>query len=226
MPDTPGPPRFIANTKEGLAIAREALIVAVFLLLVLWPTAINGILERAGFTKGSLMGFEWEKKVKASTELAKGAGDAITRIEEQLQTLQKGLESATGQDAAALKGQVRDLLDETRKADEATKNSLMTQQRLISEVAPATVPSAGWVYLGKTTPAHDKWLGDQTVDGASPADLKPAATVRVRDAVYIRDNDGRDPKNLGRVVGVLGVGESVVVQEVRFQPRAAYVAVW
>jgi ElaB/YqjD/DUF883 family membrane-anchored ribosome-binding protein len=226
MPDSPGPPRFIGNAKETLAVAREALIVLAFLLLVCWPTAFNGILERAGFIKGSLMGFEWENKVKASTEQAKGAGDAITRIQEQLQTLQKALEGATGPNAAALKGQVTELLVETRKADEATKNSLVAQQRLIAEVAPSAVTSAGWIYLGKTTSAQDRWLGEQTVDGESPSALKPGTTVRVRDDVYIRDNDGRDPRNLGRVVGVVPGGERVVVQEVRYQPRPAFVAVW
>ena len=226
MPDTPGSPGLVARTKDVLAVAREALIVALFLLLISWPAGFNSLLERAGFTKGSLMGFEWEKKIKASTEQAKGAGDAITQIQERLQALQKGLEGASGPDAAALKTQVRDLLQDTQKADQATKNSLATQQRLIAEVAPAAVETAGWIYAGKTTAAHDRWTGDQTIEGVTPSELQPGTRVHVRDDVYMRDNDGRDPKNLGRVVALLPRGEPVVVQEVAYQPRATFVAVW
>jgi ElaB/YqjD/DUF883 family membrane-anchored ribosome-binding protein len=226
MPEMPDAPRLVASAKDALAVAREALIVALFLLLVFWPTGFNSMLERAGFTKGSLLGFEWEKKIKASTEEAKGAGDAITQIQDRLQTLQKSLEATTGPDAAALKSQVRDLLQDTQKADQATKNSLATQQRLIAEVAPAAVETVGWIYLGKTTAAHDRWLGDQTTDDVSPPELKPGTRIRMRDSVYVRDNDGRDAKNLGRVVSVLPRGEQVVVQEVAYQPRATYVAVW
>lgn len=76
------------------------------------------------------------------------------------------------------------------------------------------------------TTAHDRWAGDQTIDDVPLSQLRPGTEVRVRGDLYVRDNDGRDPKNLGRVVGVLSRGEQVVVQEVAYQPRATYVAVW
>jgi ElaB/YqjD/DUF883 family membrane-anchored ribosome-binding protein len=226
MPDTPDPPGFVATAKGALGVAREALIVVMFLLLILWPSAFNSVLERAGFTKGSLLGFEWEKQLKASTEQAKGAGDAITQIQDRLQGLQKSLEGATGPDAAALRAQVRDLVEDTQKADQATKNSLVTQQRLIAQAAPAAVEIAGWIYAGKTTPAHDRWTGDQTLGTVSLSELRAGTSVRMDRDVYVRDNDGRDPKNLGRVVAVLPRGEQAVVQEVAYQPRATFVAVW
>ncbi len=53
-------PRYVAMAKDCLAVAREALLVAGFLMLLLLPERFNGLLERAGFTKGSLLGFEWE----------------------------------------------------------------------------------------------------------------------------------------------------------------------
>src|SRR5215470_6542878 len=83
-------------TKDTLTVVRETLFVALFLLLVLWPTTFNSILQRAGFTKGSLLGFEWEKKIQASTEDAKSAGGAIAQIQERLQVLQRAVESASG----------------------------------------------------------------------------------------------------------------------------------
>ena len=228
MPDTADRPRFVGTAKDALGVAREALIVAMFLLLILWPTGFNGILERAGFTKGSLLGFEWEKQLKASTEQAKGAGDAITQIEDRLQGLESSLARVTGPEAVALRTQVRDLLQDTQRADQATKNSLVTQQRLIAQAAPALAETSGWIYAGKTTTAHDTWTGDRTIDEVPLSKLGPGTQVRVRADrdLYVRDNDGRDPKNLGRVVGVLSRGDSVVVEEVAYQPRATFVAVW
>jgi hypothetical protein len=226
MPDMPDPPGFVATAKGALGVAREALIVVMFLLLLLWPSAFNGVLERAGFTKGSLMGFEWQKQLKDSTEQAKGAGDAITQIQARLQGLEKSLEGVTGPDAAALKAQVRALVQDTQKADQATMNSLATQQRLIAQATPAAVETSGWIYVGKTTSAHDKWTGDQALDNVSLSELRAGTRVRMDRDVYVRDNDGRDPKNLGSIVGVLPRGEQVVIQDVAFQPRPTFVAVW
>jgi hypothetical protein len=226
MPDMPDPPGFVATAKGALGVVREALIVVMFLLLILWPSAFNGVLERAGFTKGSLMGFEWQKQLKDSTEQAKGAGEAITQIQSRLQGLEKSLEGASGPDAAALKAQVKALVQDTQKADQATLNSLVTQQRLIAQAAPAAVEVSGWIYAGKTTSARDRWTGDQVLDSVALPELRAGTRVRVDRDVYLRDNDGRDPKNLGSIVGVVPRGEQVLIQDVAYQPRPTFVAVW
>jgi hypothetical protein len=225
MPDSSGPSRIVNAVKDVLGVAREALLVVLFLLLLLWPSGFNSILVNAGFTKGSVMGFEWEK-LKASTEQAKGAGDAITQIQDRLQGLERSLEGATGPGTDALRAQVRELVQDTQKADQATKSSLITQQRLIAQASPAAVDTSGWIYAGKTTPARDKWTGDQTFDNVPLSELRAGTRVRVDRDVYLRDNDGRDAKNLGRVVAVLPRGEQAEVQDVAFHPRAGFVAVW
>src|SRR5262245_65572072 len=83
-PAPSGSPRYLVMAKDCLGVAREALLVAAFLLLLLLPERINDLLERAGFTKGSLLGFDWEKRIKVSAEQAKGAGDAISQVESRL----------------------------------------------------------------------------------------------------------------------------------------------
>ena len=52
-PDPPTNPRYAAFVKDCLAVAREALLVAGFLMLLILPKRFNGLLERAGFTKGA-----------------------------------------------------------------------------------------------------------------------------------------------------------------------------
>ena len=77
-------PRYVTIAKDALAVLREGLLVIGFLVLLLLPERFNGLLERAGFTKGSLLGFEWQKVIKESTDQAKGAGDAISQVEGRL----------------------------------------------------------------------------------------------------------------------------------------------
>jgi hypothetical protein len=83
-PAPPASPRYVATAKDCLAVAREALLVTAFLLLLLLPERFNNLLERAGFTKGSFLGSDWEKRIKVSAEQAKGAGDAISQVEARL----------------------------------------------------------------------------------------------------------------------------------------------
>lgn len=45
-------PRYVTIAKDALAVLREGLLVIGFLVLLLLPERFNGLLERAGFTKG------------------------------------------------------------------------------------------------------------------------------------------------------------------------------
>jgi hypothetical protein len=130
------------------------LLVAAFLMLLLLPERFNDLLDRAGFTKGSLLGFDWEKKIKVSAEQAKGAGDAISQVEgrlkefdDRLRALDKQVSDVNVKSAIALLSRdVQASLQETAKADRAAKSSVLTQQQLISQVAPAAVETTGWMY--------------------------------------------------------------------------------
>lgn len=48
----------IENIKNSIGILREAIIVIAFILVLVFPNTFNSILQRAGFTKGSLLGFD------------------------------------------------------------------------------------------------------------------------------------------------------------------------
>jgi hypothetical protein len=89
-------PKYVGIAKDALAVLREALLVIGFLMLLFLPERFNGLPERAGFTKGSLLGFEWQKVIKESTDQAKGAGDAISQVEGRLKELTIGSARSTG----------------------------------------------------------------------------------------------------------------------------------
>ncbi len=89
----------MAFLKDGVSVLREALPVVLFLMLLFLPGTIKTSLEKAGFTKGSLLGFEWEKEILASSEHAKGAGQAISaaaRLRDPAQSRRGGSPASPG----------------------------------------------------------------------------------------------------------------------------------
>ena len=230
-------PRYVAMAKDCLAVAREALLVAGFLMLLLLPERFNGLLERAGFTKGSLLGFEWEKAIKASSDQAKGAGDAISQVEgrledfvAQLEALDKKTTDVNVKSAiASISRDVQASLQETAKADRAAKSSLLTQQQLIAQVAPAaSTEAAGWMYLGKTDGPDGKWLtgSPETIETVPTSALKPGARVRARDDVYLRADSATGQHNEGRVLSVLSRGQEVEILAIQYPSRPWGAAAW
>ena len=51
----------IESVKTFFTAIREAIIVGLFLLILIVPGTFNNMLTEAGFTKGNLLGFDWEK---------------------------------------------------------------------------------------------------------------------------------------------------------------------
>jgi len=50
----------IENLKGSVTFLREGIIVLVLIMFLLLPGVMNNVLGRAGFTKASVAGFEWE----------------------------------------------------------------------------------------------------------------------------------------------------------------------
>ncbi len=188
-------------------------------------------------TKGSLLGFEWEKAIKASSDQAKGAGDAISQVEgrlkdfvAQLEALDKKTTDVNVKSAiASISRDVQASLQETAKADRAAKSSLLTQQQLIAQVAPASsTEAAGWMYLGKTDGPDGKWLtgSPETIETVPTSALKPGARVRARDDVYLRGDSATGQHNEGRVLSVLSRGQEVEILSVQYPSRPWGAAAW
>jgi hypothetical protein len=230
-------PRYVGIAKDALAVLREALLVVGFLMLLFLPERFNGLLERAGFTKGSLLGFEWQKVIKESTDQAKGAGDAISQVEGRLKEFDDRLRSLDRQSSdprvkaeiASLSREVQASLQETGRADRAAKSSVLTQQQLIAQVSPTTLDATGWMYLGKASAAGGPWLpgSPETIETVSPDALKPGARLRARDDVYLRADPRTDQQHAdGRVLSVVSRGREVEVVSVDYPTRPWGVAVW
>ncbi len=93
------------KVKDFIAILRDGLLLCMFLLLLFFPVVFNGILERAGFSEGTLMGFTWKKKAlesqkvaDTSQQLALKATNKMEEMQANLNNISKKLDSlpATG----------------------------------------------------------------------------------------------------------------------------------
>ncbi|MEO6358699.1 MAG: hypothetical protein ABIU77_24405 [Ferruginibacter sp.] len=60
----------MTKVKDFLSVLKDGLLLTLFLLLIFFPLYFNKMLERAGFTEGSLMGFSWKQKALESKEVA------------------------------------------------------------------------------------------------------------------------------------------------------------
>ena len=79
--------------KDFISIFRDGLLLILFLLLIFFPSALNDMLSKAGFTQGSVMGFTWEDKAMQSKEVADSSQLLAQAASAQLEEMQNRLDS-------------------------------------------------------------------------------------------------------------------------------------
>jgi len=143
-----------SKLKDVTSTARDILLLGLFILLLTWPKFINDRLATAGFTKGSIAGFEWETQLKSSTEQTKAAGETVQRANENYSDLVARLNDLEHKVTdPAVKSEVKSLGQAAEKsrleietADNTLKRSLATQQQIVASIAPSSVADTGWIF--------------------------------------------------------------------------------
>lgn len=216
--------------KDLLVVLRDGLILLVFVLLHFFPAKVNQVLTQAGFTKGTIAGFTWERELEASSEQAKGAGQAVALVEGKLTGLAERLEDLDRRAAdPSLKRSLRELSQEVQTsqqeaqaANRAVKSSLLAQQRIIEQVAPAALETTGWLYLGKVAEDKSAWApGHPATVAPTDPSLNPGTRLRIRDDVYLRGEVASGSRSSAPVLGVLRVGETAEVLQVDYSHAKA-----
>jgi hypothetical protein len=84
------------KVKNFVSLLKDSLLLALFVLLLFFPTSFNNIFTKAGFTEGSLMGFTWKEKAMqakavadSSQKLAKVASEQIDLMQQHLDSISK-----------------------------------------------------------------------------------------------------------------------------------------
>jgi F0F1-type ATP synthase membrane subunit b/b' len=212
--------------KNAVAAMRDLVIFLLFLLLLLSPATIKERLERAGFQKANIAGFEWQAEgLKTAAEQTKSAGQQVEQASKEYEALLgrlKDLETKVTSPEA--KAAVREIgvtaaasQAQLETADKVLKRSLATQQDIVSQVSPGSVAEAGWVYLGKVSEDKTQWVegSPKTVQPVPPQSLR-GAKLSVRDDVYIRADSGQSARSSAAIVGVAKAGETLQVSDVEF----------
>jgi hypothetical protein len=140
----------LSAAKETLAVVREIVLVAIVLLLLLWPSFINDRLIEAGFVRGDFWGFEWEATVAESTRQTNDALQQVTEVQENLSTLQADIEALEAKvqspdvirEVRRIGAQLDDSVAATRSADQELTRSRDSQEALLraARVRPTARP--------------------------------------------------------------------------------------
>ncbi len=83
----------MTKIKDLISIVRDGLLLILFILLIFFPTTLNDMLTKAGFTQGSVMGFTWEDKAMQSKEVADSSQLLAQAASTQLEAMQERLDS-------------------------------------------------------------------------------------------------------------------------------------
>jgi hypothetical protein len=86
--------RFIGLGKDFVALLRDAALLGLAGLLLLFPTKLNDVLVSAGFEEGSIVGFKWKANLLLADEALKSAQETIASLQAQLDKTTKALGEA------------------------------------------------------------------------------------------------------------------------------------
>jgi hypothetical protein len=216
---------FGAAFKDLMTALRDSVLFLLFVLLIFAPSTIRERLVEAGFTKGSIAGFEWEAQIKSAAETTKSAGATVVqaaadydKLMERLAELEKRVTDPS------VRSEIRDLgsvaassRTDLASADQAIKRSLVAQQQIVTQIAPQSVADAGWIYLGKVNEEKTQWAegAPKTVRAASPAVAK-GDRLTVIDDVYLRGDTASSARSSAPVLAVAKVGETVEVVDLDY----------
>jgi len=176
----------IATGKDLVALLRDALLLLLGMLLLLWPASINSMLVAAGFEEGSFAGLQWKARLTQSDGSLVKAQALIADLKDQNLRLGQALSQTRPPDS----GPASDSLERinqalTAKADRvqsALTSSLAANSELVQKAQPQTAQATTWgvVYGGDRTLADAR---HETGPVASKLGLT-GATIYLRQGSY------------------------------------------
>ncbi len=218
---------FTALLRDLVSSLRDMVIFLLFVLLLFAPTTIKDRLVAAGFTKGSIAGFEWEAQIKSVSETTKAAGVSVSQAKEnyeQLVTKLKDLEQKVSD--PAMQSEIQSLGQVANQShadltniDDAIKRSLVSQQKFYARVDLPPPPESGWLYLGVVNQDKSAWsIRAPEVEGKVNPLVSVGEDLHLGDNAYLRGDAEPGRFNLAPVLGVRARGELLEVTQVNYAP--------
>ncbi len=218
---------FSASLRDLVSSLRDMVIFLLFVLLLFAPTSIKNRLEAAGFTKGSIAGFEWEAQVKSVAETTKAAGVSVSQAKESYEQLISKLgELEKTVSDPAVQSEIKSLglvanqsHSDLTHVDDAIKRSLVSQQALYAKADLPPVPESGWMYLGVVDQDKGAWKvrAPEVIGKLNPV-INAGETLHLGDNAFLRGDAEPGRFNLAPVLGVRSRGEILEVTKVNYAP--------
>lgn len=216
---------FGAVLKDVVSALRDSVLFLLFLLLLFAPATIKERLVSAGFTKGSIVGLEWEAQVKSVADQTKSVGQSVeqanegyVKLIERLNEVEKKITDPSIKSEVKSIGSVAEASrGELASAGQTIKHSLAVQQQVIAEISPSSVANTGWIFIGKVTEDKAAWAtgAPQTVN-PTIAPIPSGARLTIRDDVYLHADSSPSARSSAAILGTFKVGDSVEVIDVDY----------
>lgn len=151
--------------KELVAMLRDAMLLVMAILLLVWPKVIKNVLVDAGVKKGNFAGMEWEANFSQSDENLVKSQSTIADLIEQNGKLSKALSEVKAQisntevkaDIAKLEQINTRLIANATKAQVSAAANILANAPLVQEIQVSTDKSTTWGVV---------YGGDQKLDSA------------------------------------------------------------
>lgn len=155
----------IATGKDLVALLRDALLLLLGLLLILWPAAINDMLVTAGFQEGSVAGLQWKARLTQSDVSLLKAQALIADLKDQNERLNQALTQARApgttpsNEGASMERLNQALAAKTDRVQSALSTSVSANSALVQEAQSQAGQSTIWgvVYGGDRTLADARY---------------------------------------------------------------------
>ncbi len=167
----------VSLLKDVVVLVRDASVIALFAVFLLFPQKLNGILVSAGFEEGSFAGFKWKSKLVEYDATVAELQTALVEVQKVNARLTQALQSAEGgsgdlQRAAELVQQ-----DATAALESASKTVAGNQQLVEQARAQLQEEAVRYCYQedsGKTGPQQFLAACHSTLERCERAKENPA----------------------------------------------------
>lgn len=224
----------VSTVKDGFTALREALLVALLLVLWLSPGSILGWLDDSNIDKLGILGVTVERQKKQEVSAANKLAELETsneRTATELDALKGAIAglSATGGNAggarlAEVQARVAQLSTTVATTGRLAKTAALQSAATIASQTKAleqlgkSVKLRGWVVAGRVDASRTNWLpGTRIITDEAPIGLAGRST-KFTTATYIRSIEplgGGIFYSQRKVVGAVAPGETVNVEDVK-----------
>ncbi len=171
--------------KDLVVLLRDAAIIMLAVLLVVFPIKFNSILVKAGFEEGDVVGFKWKSNLENSTVALERAYSSIDSLEFKNNQLILALhEAETKLNDSGLKTKLKKLEDQNLKIQQRTKDVQANVLNAIDQNTPLIEGIKSGSNKENYT-IHDYLVGLQTV-GFSDA-VRRDLNLKLKDKGYTLD---------------------------------------